>query len=82
MGKVVRLHAVKERVESRGFIPPILSLGSTWRSVVNFTPWEKALRTHLLGGYVDPERGCTFRRREKLLVPAQNCQQNSSFILL
>jgi hypothetical protein len=57
MGKAVRLHAVKECVGSRGFIPPILSLGSTWRSVTNFTPWEKALRAYLIGGYVDPERG-------------------------
>jgi hypothetical protein len=57
MGKVVRLHAVKECVGSRGFIPPILSLGNTWRSAANLTPWEKSLRTHLIGGYVHPERG-------------------------
>jgi hypothetical protein len=56
MGKVVRLLAVKECVGSRGFIPPILSLGSTWRSVENFTPWEK------VGGYVGTER---FPRKEK-----------------
>jgi hypothetical protein len=48
---------VKECVGSRGFIPPILSLCSTWRSVTNFTLWEKTLRIHLMGGYVGPKRG-------------------------
>jgi hypothetical protein len=44
-GKAVPVHSVKENGGRRGITPLILSLGTVWRSVVNFTPrplyvWE------------------------------------------
>jgi len=60
---------------SRGFIPPILIFGSTWRSVENFTPWEKTLGTHLLRGYVGPERGLYVSEKRN---PSCSCPELST----
>jgi len=37
--RVVLVHAVKARRKSGGITPPILNLGTRWRSVVNFIPF-------------------------------------------
>jgi len=42
---------------SGGIASWILNLGTTWRRVVSFTPRERDIGTHGIGGWVDPRDG-------------------------
>jgi hypothetical protein len=50
-----------------------LHLGSSWRRVVNFTPWplyprERAPGTQWIGGWVDPRAGLDNTEKRKFLT--------------
>jgi hypothetical protein len=42
-------------------------LGTSWRWVVSFTPWERAPGTHWIGGWVGPRTGVDEMERRKIL---------------
>jgi hypothetical protein len=46
--------------------PHILNLGARWRSVVSFTPRERAPGTNWIGGWVGPRAGLEERRTLKM----------------
>jgi len=56
-GENVFVHAIRVYGESRSIAPLILSLGTSWKKVVNFAPWShysrgRATDIHWSGGWM------------------------------
>jgi hypothetical protein len=73
-GKAVPVHAMSAYGESRSIASLILTLGSSWRWVVSFTPWSHYSRGkstwHPLNWRPNEPHSCSGHLGEESLVPA------------